>query len=858
MDSKKSGKKIKLSYLIGICVFAFVIIPIAVVGVFTGVVARGALIKQAYSFSIQMLDNKAHQLEDRISIVHASANRLLTDFTVQQYSRTHQNSQIVTIPEEEVRNLFHTLQANHQLENIDMILWTGKIISTRDADEVQRVFTDEALDSLMSLPREKGSETDVSAILNGGGQSDPKIFSVLMPVYDTSSDSNLGLLARVIISYTIQLNDVHDPPVERGESEMEYTLISGQNEILNVDHQNMIPPEVVQTILDSKDASGYFTRFVDSNNHLYTFRRLTDYGWVLVSDTVLKNYDLYVSTISWNFFLVFLVIVLLSLAVTWAVAAFLLVPFERVIKSLQEIREGSFDWRTQHSGSFVYELDSLTHWFNQFVRNEQGHKQVEADLIESERRYHSLFDDSPIALWEEDFSGIIHAIDELGLSVNDLNSYLLRKPEEVNQLISKLKILDVNRATLKLFKAESKEQLLADSSFLFSNVNPNLFRQEIVEMAKRTAVYEVVLENNTFAKDVLNVRMRWSVLPGYESSMERVIVSTQDITSELKENLLKSTIMQIVQEASGAGTLQELYQSIHWALAKIMPADNLFIALYDEETGLVSFPYFVDQQDEKPEPRMFSNGWTEHVIRSGKPVLVSPEEISIFEDEYDLQTVGTESIDWLGVPLIVKDRTIGAIVAQTYEIGTRYTREHAEWLTLASTQIAMAIDRKQAEEALKYSSTHDKLTGLYNRAYFETEVARLSTGRQNPIGVIMLDVDGLKKTNDTYGHSAGDELLRRSGKVLMQVFRTSDMVARIGGDEFVILLPQSDQKVVKKAIQRIEKVLEENNAKPSQAKLSLSIGFCCTSAKIDLREAIKNADHEMYTHKSRRKQQIQV
>jgi diguanylate cyclase (GGDEF)-like protein len=377
---------------------------------------------------------------------------------------------------------------------------------------------------------------------------------------------------------------------------------------------------------------------------------------------------------------------------------------------------------------------------------------------------------------------------------------------------------------------------------------------EILEMAKRTKVYELELENNTFAGDVLMIRMRWSVFPGYEDSMGRVIVSTLDITREMKENQLKSTIMQIAQEASRVETLQELYRSIHWALAKIMPADNLYIALYDEEKGMVSFPYFVDQFDEAPEPRIFSNGWTEHVIRTGKPVLVSPDYVTTFEEENGLDTVGQESIDWLGVPLIVKDRTIGAIVVQTYEEGSRYTQEHADWLIIASTQIAMAIDRKQAEEALKYSSTHDKLTGLYNRAYFEAELIRLSAGRQNPVGVIMLDVDGLKNTNDTYGHGAGDELLRRTANVLLKAFRVNDLVARIGGDEFVILLPQSDLSIVQKAVERIEKALSENNTKRNRAKLSLSIGICCTGDGININDAIKIADQEMYAIKSQRKQ----
>jgi diguanylate cyclase (GGDEF)-like protein len=267
---------------------------------------------------------------------------------------------------------------------------------------------------------------------------------------------------------------------------------------------------------------------------------------------------------------------------------------------------------------------------------------------------------------------------------------------------------------------------------------------------------------------------------------------------------------------------------------------------------MISFPYFVDQYDDPPGPHPFGNGWTEYVIRTGKASLLSRDQVIKLQEEEGINNNGADSIDWLGVPLNVKDRTIGVLAVQTYEAGTRYTQEHCDWLTFVSTQIAMAIDRKKAEEALKFSSTHDKLTGLYNRAYFEEEVSRLSAGRQNPVGVIIMDVDGLKRTNDTYGHSAGDELLRATAHVLQQAFRSNDVVARIGGDEFVVLLPYSTGLVVEKAIQRIEKYLVRYNHN-GHAEVSLSIGSACTEDGNSLSDTIKLADQRMYEEKNRRR-----
>ena len=114
-------------------------------------------------------------------------------------------------------------------------------------------------------------------------------------------------------------------------------------------------------------------------------------------------------------------------------------------------------------------------------------------------------------------------------------------------------------------------------------------------------------------------------------------------------------------------------------------------------------------------------------------------------------------------------------------------------------------DRKEAEEKLRFMSFHDALTGLYNRAYFEEEMARLDGGRQYPVSIIACDLDGLKQINDQLGHDAGDRAIKAAAKILgLHTFRKEDVVARIGGDEFIVVLPSVDLDLNSSIFERIE------------------------------------------------------
>jgi len=157
-------------------------------------------------------------------------------------------------------------------------------------------------------------------------------------------------------------------------------------------------------------------------------------------------------------------------------------------------------------------------------------------------------------------------------------------------------------------------------------------------------------------------------------------------------------------------------------------------------------------------------------------------------------------------------------------------------------------DRKFIEEESRFVGTHDKLTKLYNRAFFEEELTRMDKSRLYPVSLFMIDMDALKTINDTQGHAAGDKMLQRIAEVLMIAFRAEDIVARIGGDEFAVILPLTDEDAARKVLARIRYFLELNNKK-NKNKLEISIGVATCKQGGSLMHALKKADDTMYIEK---------
>ncbi|MCX6240092.1 MAG: PAS domain S-box protein [Bacteroidia bacterium] len=263
------------------------------------------------------------------------------------------------------------------------------------------------------------------------------------------------------------------------------------------------------------------------------------------------------------------------------------------------------------------------------------------------------------------------------------------------------KILLANDTLVKMLGFSSFEDF-SSRELENGDFEPAYERKQFIEQIEKNG--DVIgLEAEWRRKDGTLIYIRESARAIRDSNHKTLYYdgTIEDITGQKQLESERQVLYEITQGVTTTTNLNDLLKMIHHALGKVLFADNFFVAFHDQNAGLFSFPYFVDQFDSTPEPVAMRKSLTAYVFRTGKPILFSPELFQQLKEQNEVELVGSSSPSWIGVPLQTPTRTIGVLVLQHYEKENVYSERDIKFLNTIGSQIALIIERKQAEETLR-------------------------------------------------------------------------------------------------------------------------------------------------------------
>lgn len=362
----------------------------------------------------------------------------------------------------------------------------------------------------------------------------------------------------------------------------------------------------------------------------------------------------------------------------------------------------------------------------------------------------------------------------------------------------------------------------------------------VVQSYERPALYseEERILLAYVAQHILTVLDRRHVREQLEHRVEQrtreLMQANLDLQAEMQERQraqeLQRALFRIAELSMTSESLERFYAEIHKVVGGLLYARNFYIAMLSDDGSMLEFPYSVDERDTTRRSRKAANGMTEYVLLSGKALLADRPRIAQLEAAGKVHVIGTPAYSWLGVPLLSDDRVVGVIAVQSYSAAIGFSARDMELLTFVAYHIGSGLARKQAqdklmqahagleqrvserthelaeanaelveqmgermraERKLSYQATHDGLTGLPNRVQLLERLERaIGNAREEDnacFAVLFLDLDRFKLVNDSVGHAVGDELLVEAGRRIVGTVRGTDLVSRLGGDEYAIL-----------------------------------------------------------------------
>ena len=327
-----------------------------------------------------------------------------------------------------------------------------------------------------------------------------------------------------------------------------------------------------------------------------------------------------------------------------------------IIKSNKKQRYTSFT-------SFTIKTQK-SFYIGRIVRDVTEEKKFIHSLQRSEAKYRNIFENSSVAI-------------------------LLINPENG-------KIIAANERAAEIYGYAINEFIGMPMMQITKDIDFELQQLKAIEKNESLKNFETIHLNKK--GEEINMMVNGSMIE-YEE-INAIMIFNRDITELKRSEKARETVYKISQLTHTNTNTNDLYRSIHLIISEIIPANNFYIALYDDINDMISFPYFVDERDTTPETRRLRRGLTEYVLRHGEPILTNPEILEHLQETAEIELIGSISDTWLGVPLITHNKVIGVIAVQNYSEGIQFTNHEKDLLVFVSEQIANTIFKKQAEEQI--------------------------------------------------------------------------------------------------------------------------------------------------------------
>lgn len=392
-----------------------------------------------------------------------------------------------------------------------------------------------------------------------------------------------------------------------------------------------------------------------------------------------------------------------------------------------------YNFLTKVYSYFSPNLFELT-GYTQDEINKIGFKNIIDKIIKSDKDIHNIFDDNCELIeehygkyliktktgqskWVEDISFAFKNADNtynysIGVlrDITDLNNLISKLYDEKVYLDSVLELTEIifvlldKKNEIKFINTKGQEILGYESADLLgknilsiiSNDKEKRHLFSPMQFFNEYKSFETSITTKYGEEKTISWQFKEEL--GEDGKVEFKVCSGRDITYVKKQERINKEILGILEASNTKGNLKELYEYIHSSVSRLMPAQNFYIALYDKEENMITFPYFVDQFDGYAPPKKGGRGLTEYVLRKGEPVLVNREKDNELMLKKEVEMVGTPSAIWLGVPLKIQNNTIGAVVVQDYENEYTFTEKEKNILEVISYTISRAIERKRVEE----------------------------------------------------------------------------------------------------------------------------------------------------------------